>query len=169
MANSEPDIGRSHALELLAQPRAAFLGELPERADVMESLILRLEQQAERIHTFDELYRWVHSLKGGAGTHGSPHHVGVPPLSRTTSASVCANYSALCPDTVTASRLPDATQILPVELAQLSLHIHRAGATSQAPASVSEFEQARPAKAQTHAVGQASGGLGGNRQWMLEQ
>ena len=72
MSYPNTQFNHNHALELLEQLRAAFVAELPERADVMESLVLRLEQQAERTEIFDELYRRVHSLKGSAGTHGVP-------------------------------------------------------------------------------------------------
>jgi len=55
---------------LLAQMRADFLAELPERCDRMEENVLALEQKKEG--AFDELFRQVHSLKGSGGTFGLP-------------------------------------------------------------------------------------------------
>ena len=55
---------------LLASMRAEFLGELPERCDGLDELILRLEKSPDNRDTFNELYRKVHSLKGSGGMHG---------------------------------------------------------------------------------------------------
>ncbi len=57
---------------LLAQMRAEFLTELPDRCDDFEELILDLEQSGENRESFHSLYRGVHSLKGSGGTHGLP-------------------------------------------------------------------------------------------------
>ena len=55
---------------LLAGMRQEFLGELPERCDRCDDLILRLEVKPNDREAFNELYRSVHSLKGSGGTHG---------------------------------------------------------------------------------------------------
>lgn len=55
---------------LLASMRGAFLDELPERCDSLETLILCLEKAPDDRETFNALYRAVHSLKGSGGTHG---------------------------------------------------------------------------------------------------
>ena len=55
---------------LLADMRAAFLDELPERCAGFEALILHLEQAPDDREAFNALYRGVHSLKGSGGTHG---------------------------------------------------------------------------------------------------
>lgn len=55
---------------LLAGMRQEFLGELPERCDRCDDLILTLEVAPNDREAFNELYRSVHSLKGSGGTHG---------------------------------------------------------------------------------------------------
>lgn len=55
---------------LLAEMRAAFLDELPERCAGFEALILHLEQVLDDREAFNALYRGIHSLKGSGGTHG---------------------------------------------------------------------------------------------------
>lgn len=55
---------------LLAKMRDEFLGELPERCDSLDKLILVLEKSPDDSDIFNELYRGVHSLKGSGGTHG---------------------------------------------------------------------------------------------------
>jgi chemotaxis protein histidine kinase CheA len=55
---------------LLAGMRQEFLGELPERCDRIDDLILTLEVSPNDREAFNELYRSVHSLKGSGGTHG---------------------------------------------------------------------------------------------------
>lgn len=57
--------------QLLLQIRASFLDELPERCAAMEALVLQLAQAGNK-EDFNALYREIHSLKGGAGTHGIP-------------------------------------------------------------------------------------------------
>ena len=51
---------------LLDQLRRDFLAELPGRIQEIESLILGLTNN----NNYEEIYRLVHSLKGGGGTHG---------------------------------------------------------------------------------------------------
>lgn len=55
---------------LLARMRDEFVGELPERCDRLDTLIMALEKSPGDRDVFDELYRGVHSLKGSGGTHG---------------------------------------------------------------------------------------------------
>ena len=55
---------------LLEGMRNDFLGELPERCDGFDALILALEKTPDDREAFNELYRGVHSLKGSGGTHG---------------------------------------------------------------------------------------------------
>lgn len=55
---------------LLAKMRNEFLGELPERCDRLDELILLLEKYPDTRDAFNELFRGVHSLKGSGGTHG---------------------------------------------------------------------------------------------------
>jgi chemotaxis protein histidine kinase CheA len=55
---------------LMLDMRRAFLAELADRFDIIETLILKLEETPEDRHVFDELYRHVHSLKGSGGTYG---------------------------------------------------------------------------------------------------
>lgn len=55
---------------LLANMRAEFLDEFPERCGHLEDLVLSLEKSPANHETFNELYRKVHSLKGSGGTHG---------------------------------------------------------------------------------------------------
>lgn len=55
---------------MLQKLRLAFVAELPERCDRLESGILALERSPQDQQLFNELYRNVHSLKGSGGTHG---------------------------------------------------------------------------------------------------
>lgn len=55
---------------LLARMRGEFIGELAERCDRLDELILNLEKSPDNREIFDELFRGVHSLKGSGGTHG---------------------------------------------------------------------------------------------------
>lgn len=55
---------------LLVGMRDDFVGELPERCDLLEESVLALERNAT--NSFDELYRRVHSLKGSGGTLSLP-------------------------------------------------------------------------------------------------
>ncbi len=55
---------------LLAKMRDEFIGELLERCNNLDDLILMLEKFPQDTEAFNELYRGVHSLKGSGGTHG---------------------------------------------------------------------------------------------------
>ncbi len=55
---------------LLAKMRDEFVGELNERCNNLDELILTLEKFPQDSDVFNELYRGVHSLKGSGGTHG---------------------------------------------------------------------------------------------------
>lgn len=55
---------------LLAKMRSEFIGELPDRCNSLDDLILTLERFPHDSDAFNELYRGVHSLKGSGGTHG---------------------------------------------------------------------------------------------------
>lgn len=57
---------------LLAEIRAEFLDELPDRCDDFEELILELQKFPDNRDSFQTLYRGVHSLKGSGGTHSLP-------------------------------------------------------------------------------------------------
>lgn len=54
---------------LLAQIRDNYLRELPEKFDLMESLILEMIQGGDK-DVFESLFRTTHSMKGSAGTYG---------------------------------------------------------------------------------------------------
>ena len=51
---------------LLDQLKSEFMAELPGRIQEIESLILGLDNK----DNYEEIYRLIHSLKGGGGTHG---------------------------------------------------------------------------------------------------
>jgi len=55
---------------LLVKMRDEFLGELAERCDRLDDLILHLEKYPGERDAFNELFRAAHSLKGSGGTHG---------------------------------------------------------------------------------------------------
>jgi chemotaxis protein histidine kinase CheA len=55
---------------LLLQMRNEYLQQLPERCDLLDSLILTLEKMPDDRDAFNELFRGVHSLKGSGGTLG---------------------------------------------------------------------------------------------------
>lgn len=73
-ATAGPSVGYNKAQKLLLELRTGFLVELPDRLDEIESLVLNLELNQTSSTPghpgYDELYRHIHSLKGGAGTHG---------------------------------------------------------------------------------------------------
>ena len=56
--------------QMLKQMREGFLGELPERLDLMESLLLAMEGGVEADEAFRGTFRLIHSIKGSGGTHG---------------------------------------------------------------------------------------------------
>lgn len=53
---------------LLAGMRDDFIREVPERCDLIEEAVLAMGRDASE--AFDELFRYVHSLKGAGGTFG---------------------------------------------------------------------------------------------------
>jgi CheY-like chemotaxis protein len=56
--------------EMLSQLRHAFLEDVKEKLDRIEQLLLEMEIKGASGEPFNELYRIVHSLKGGGGTFG---------------------------------------------------------------------------------------------------
>jgi CheY-like chemotaxis protein/HPt (histidine-containing phosphotransfer) domain-containing protein len=64
------DVARIAAM--LQQLRSAYLAELPERCEQIERLVLSAAASGSAAHSYDDLYRQIHSLKGSAGTHGIP-------------------------------------------------------------------------------------------------
>lgn len=62
----------SRANELLTQLRKSYIAELPGKLEELELLIIALERDDDFQAGYDELFRKVHSLKGGAGTYGLP-------------------------------------------------------------------------------------------------
>lgn len=62
----------SRANELLAQLRKSYIAELPGKLEELELLIIALERDDNFQAGYDELFRKVHSFKGGAGTYGLP-------------------------------------------------------------------------------------------------
>ena len=56
--------------QMLRQLRDGFLGELPERFDRLESLVLAMEGGADPEEAFRGAFRIVHNIKGSGGTHG---------------------------------------------------------------------------------------------------
>lgn len=62
----------SRANELLAQLRKSYIAELPGKLEELELLIIALQHDDDFQAGYDELFRKVHSLKGGAGTYGLP-------------------------------------------------------------------------------------------------
>lgn len=56
--------------QMLLEMRRSFVAELPERFEIIEELVIKLEGNPADRNVFDELYRHVHSLKGAGGTHG---------------------------------------------------------------------------------------------------
>lgn len=62
----------SRANELLAQLRKSYIAELPGKLEDLELLIIALQRDDDFQAGYDELFRKVHSLKGGAGTYGLP-------------------------------------------------------------------------------------------------
>jgi chemotaxis protein histidine kinase CheA len=56
--------------QMLLDLRNAFLDDMPEKLDRLESLLLEIEKNGASSEAFNEFYRIVHSLKGSGGTHG---------------------------------------------------------------------------------------------------
>lgn len=55
---------------VLAGMRDTFVGDLPDRCDLLEDCVLAFGQGTE--DAFDELFRHIHSLKGAGGTFSLP-------------------------------------------------------------------------------------------------
>ena len=55
---------------MLAEMREAYLGELSQRFEEIESYILDAQKTDDFAELYESLYRAVHSIKGSAGTHG---------------------------------------------------------------------------------------------------
>lgn len=55
---------------LLADMRANYLAELPERINKLDILLLNLEVHPDDQEQYNELYRNIHSMKGNGGTYG---------------------------------------------------------------------------------------------------
>ncbi len=76
MPSATPKTTQDQTRLLLRELCDNFLLELPDRLDNIESTILKLEKGQSDIHeenaAFNKLYRYIHSLKGSAGTHGIP-------------------------------------------------------------------------------------------------
>lgn len=49
-----------------------FLDSLSSKCDQIEELVLKLNGENRHSSKFEEVYRLIHSLKGGGGTHGLP-------------------------------------------------------------------------------------------------
>ena len=65
------DASQSNAFQqAVLQMRRTYLGELPEKLDKLEALLLEIEKSGASRDEFDELYRIVHSMKGSGGTFG---------------------------------------------------------------------------------------------------
>ena len=47
-----------------------YIDALPERCDLIESLILQLGSKSLNLDSYQGLYREIHSIKGSSGTHG---------------------------------------------------------------------------------------------------
>ena len=47
-----------------------YIDALPERCDLIESLILKLGSKSLNLDSYQGLFREIHSIKGSAGTHG---------------------------------------------------------------------------------------------------
>lgn len=55
---------------ILREIRCDYLEALPSRLHEMEQLILKLTSRNNFIENYHEIYRYVHNIKGSAGTHG---------------------------------------------------------------------------------------------------
>lgn len=67
---SENNAAMIHAQQMMQQLRANYLAELPDRINELEQRALSLKRTEGFAQEYEELYRKIHSLKGGAGTYG---------------------------------------------------------------------------------------------------
>lgn len=55
---------------VLRKMRDEYVANLPKKLDTMAGLIMNLQKSEDYVHSFENIYRAVHSLKGTAGTYG---------------------------------------------------------------------------------------------------
>lgn len=67
---SENNAAMIHAQQMMQQLQANYLAELPDRINELEQRALSLKRTEGFAQEYEELYRKIHSLKGGAGTYG---------------------------------------------------------------------------------------------------
>lgn len=60
----------SNVQQALLKLRLSYLDDLPERCDLIEELVLKLQTDNDYQFVYQALYREIHSTKGSAGTHG---------------------------------------------------------------------------------------------------
>ncbi|NOX43582.1 MAG: response regulator [Gammaproteobacteria bacterium] len=60
----------SNIQQALSELKNSYLGELPERCQLIENLVLKLKTDPDYQSIYQALYREIHSMKGSAGTHG---------------------------------------------------------------------------------------------------
>lgn len=82
---------------VLRDMRNQFVDEVPERCQRMETLAKTIAETGASGEAFDELYRYVHSLKGSGGTHGLPIIT-----------NICHHFENLLTDAVSQSRMSPA-------------------------------------------------------------
>jgi chemotaxis protein histidine kinase CheA len=58
--------------QVLQEMRLVYLEKLPQKLNTLEALVLELKQGGDHEHSYSNLYRAVHSLRGTAGTYGIP-------------------------------------------------------------------------------------------------
>jgi chemotaxis protein histidine kinase CheA len=56
--------------DVLQKMRLAYVTNLPQKLDTMETLVLELNKGEDYDCSYENLYRAIHSLKGTAGTYG---------------------------------------------------------------------------------------------------
>lgn len=55
---------------VLRKMRDDYVANLPQKLDIIAGLVMDLQKGDDYGHSFENLYRAVHSLKGTAGTYG---------------------------------------------------------------------------------------------------